>query len=137
MDSAASAATATVTSNLDLFDFIESLEKEEEKKYSTTAIAAAVLNNTNIDYNTAAVSDSSVISNHQQDPDETVDVWQDIADALNNWSERILSIESRYTKTIEESLARQQLDGFLNHQDVSELRYTTSNLMLYCGLYFC
>ena len=68
-----------------------------------------------------------------QDLDEIVDVWQDIADALNNWSERILGIESRYTnkvasfqKTIEESLARQQLDGFLNHQDVSELCYITN-----------
>ena len=120
-----SAAAATVTTNLDLFDFIESLEREEEEKYSTiaaTAAAATALNNTNIDHTAAAVSDSSVISNHhhhQQDPDETVDVWQDIADALNNWSERILSIESRYInkvasfqKTIEQSLARQQLDSF-------------------------
>ena len=100
------AGVGAATKNLDLFDFIESLEKEEEKKYSTTAVAAAVLNNTNIDYTTAAtaaaaaaVSDSSVISN-QQDHDETVDVWQDIADALNNWSERILSIESQYTNQI-------------------------------------
>ena len=39
-------------------------------------------------------------------------------------------VESRYNnkaatfrQTIEESLRRQQLDGFLNHNDVSELRY--------------
>ena len=141
---AVAAAAATVTTNLDLFDFIESLEKEEEKKYSTTAVAtAAVHTNTNridtaisdSDSTAAAASTaataSSIISD--QDLTESVDVWQDIADALNNWSERILSIESRYTnkvasfqKTIEESLARQQLDGFLNHQDVSELRYISS-----------
>ena len=82
-------AAATVTSNLDLFDFIESLEKEEEKYSTTTADAAttAALNNTNIDDTaiSASASSSSIISN--QDLDETVDVWQDIADVLNNWSE--------------------------------------------------
>ena len=117
----ATAAANAAASNLDLFDFIESLEREEEK-YSTTT--AAALNNTNIVDTAISDSDSafsaSVISD--QDLTETVDVWQDIADALNNWSERILSIESRYTnkitnfrKTIKESLTRQQLDGFLNH----------------------
>ena len=120
-------------SNPDLFDFIESLEREE--KYSTTAATtAAALNNTNIDdtaISDSASSASSVIGD--QDLDETADVWQDIADALHNWYERILSIESRYTnkitnfrKTIEESLTRQQLDGFLNHQDVSEIRHISS-----------
>ena len=43
-----------------------------------------------------------------------------------------MHVESRYNnkvanfrQTIEESLRRQQLDGFLNHHDVSELRYIT------------
>ena len=131
-----------VTSDRDLFDFIESLGKEEEEKYSATitataTAATAVHNNTNrID---TAISDSDSIATtssiiSDQDLIERVgDVWQDIFDALNNWSERILSIESQYTNkitnfrnTIEESLARQQLDGFLNHQDVSEIRYIGS-----------
>ena len=127
----ATAAYAAATSNPDLFDFIESLEREE--KYSTatstTATATATPNNTNIDDTISVSASSSIISNQDL---ETVDVWQDIAEALNNWSERILSIESRYNtkvasfrKTIEESLTRQQLDGFLNHQDVSEIRYIT------------
>ena len=95
----------------DLFDFIESLGKEE--KYLTDT----------------AISTPSFVSNQES---QHVDVWHDIAEALNNWSERILDVESRYTnkvtsfrKTIEESLTRQQLDGFLNHQNVSELRYIT------------
>ena len=137
-----------VTSDMDLFDFIESLGKEEEEKYSTTTTTAtattstAVHNNTNIidtaisdsdstAATTAASTAGSVISD--QDLTETVDVRQDIFDALNNWSERILSIESIYTnkitnfrKTIEESLATRQLDGFLNHQDVSEIRYISN-----------
>ena len=129
----ASTAVA-VASNPDLFDFIESLEKEEEK-YSTTfadisdvaaAAAATVPNNINID---ETISDdySSTISNQDR---ETVDVWEDIATALNNWTQRILDVESRcnnkadtFRQTIEESLKRQQLDGFLNHHDISELRY--------------
>ena len=128
------AGVGAATKNPDLFDFIDSLEREEEKKYSTSAVAAAaVLNNTDNIADTAISSSSLSAVTSDQDLDETVDVWQDIADALDNWSERILSTESRYTnkvtgfrKTIEESLLRQQLDGLLNYQDVSELRYITN-----------
>ena len=92
-----------VTSDKDLFDFIESLGKEEEK-YSTIAATAttiaAVHNNTNSIDTAAAVSDSSIISDQDLTESVVVDVWQDIADALNNWSERILSIESRYTNKV-------------------------------------
>ena len=110
--------------NPDLFDIIEHFERDE-KFSTTTAAAAAATNKTNID---DTISDSSsIISN--QDP-ETVDVWQDIATALNNWTQRILDVESRcnnkatsFRQTIEESLRRQQLHGFLNHHDISELRY--------------
>ena len=118
----ATANATTTTSNLDLFDFIESLEKKE-KKYSTTS---TIPNNTNIGDTAISDSASSIISNQDL---EIVDVWEDIAEALNNWSKRILSVESRYNvkvasfrKTIEESLMRQQLDGFLNYQDISEIR---------------
>lgn len=57
------------------------------------------------------------------------DVWMDIEEALNSWTRRILDLETRYSKTvsfrqnIEESLRRQQQDGFLNHQDIAELSY--------------
>ena len=122
---------AVLPADTDLFDFIESLGKEEKDLANTTI----------------STSSSPVINQEYQH----VDVWHDIAEALNNWTERILHVESRYNnkvasfrQTIEESLRRQQLDGFLNHQDVSDLRYirlvdqpTTSNIVLYCGLYFC
>ena len=105
-----------VTSDKDLFDFIENLGKEEQ---DLTTTAAAVID-----------ADDATVSNQEY---QQVDVWNDIADALNNWSKRILLVESRYNnkvasfrKTIEESLKRQQLDGFLNHQDVSEIRYITN-----------
>ena len=111
----------TAAPNPDLFDFIESLEREE--KYSTDTAAAP--NNINID---DTISDSSSITSNRDS--QTADVWQDIAEALNNWTQRILDVESRYNnkaasfrQTIEESLRRKQLDGFLNHQDISELRY--------------
>ena len=100
---------AALPADTDLFDFIESLGKEEKDLTDT-------------------ISDSSsIISN--QDP-ETVDVWEDIATALNNWTQRILDVESRcnnkaatFRQSIEESLRRQQLDGFLNQHDLYELRY--------------
>ena len=56
-------------------------------------------------------------------------VWTDIEEALYRWTNQILDAESRYEKTasfrenIEASLQRQQLDGFLNHHDISELGY--------------
>ena len=56
-------------------------------------------------------------------------VWTNIEEALYCWTNKILDAESRHEKTtsfrenIEASLRRQQLDGFLNHHDISELRY--------------
>ena len=56
-------------------------------------------------------------------------VWKDIEEALYRWTNQILDAESRHERTasfrenIEASLRRQQLDGFLNHHDISELRY--------------
>ena len=110
-------------SNTDLFDFIESLERGE--KYSTASTAAP--NNTNID---DIISDSSsIISNRNP---ETVDVWQDIDTALNNWTQSILDVESRcnnkaatFRQTIDESSRRQQLDWFLDQNDLCELRHIT------------
>ena len=52
-----------------------------------------------------------------------------IESAFHRWTDHILDTESRYEKTrsyreaIEDSLRRQQLDGFLNHQDIAELSY--------------
>ena len=62
-------------------------------------------------------------------PEES-NVWIDIEEALNDWTDRILKVENEWKKTtsfrenIEASLKRQQLDGFLNDQDIAELRYT-------------
>ena len=59
--------------------------------------------------------------------EESADVWTDIAAAMNQWAQRILDAETRHSRTIsfreniEASLQRQQLDGFLNHNDMAEL----------------
>ena len=56
-------------------------------------------------------------------------VWLDIKSVFHHWTDQILDSESRYEKSrsyrefVEASLRRQQLDGFLNHQDVAELMY--------------
>ena len=116
-------ATVALPADTDLFDFIESLEREE--KFVATTTAAAV-DNTTVD---ATISDSSSTINNR-DFQSSSDILNDIVDALNNWSQRILDVEGRcnnniasFRQTIEHSLHRQQLDGFLNHHDISELRY--------------
>ena len=116
---------ATAVSSPDLFDFIESFERKE--KYSTDT-AAAVVEHNNITIEDT-ISDSSFTTTNEKS--QTADVWLDIAEALNIWSQRILYVESRYNttasfrQTIEESLRRQQLDGFLDHNDLCELRHIT------------
>ena len=101
---------AALPTDTDLFDFIESLGKEEKDLTDTTI-------------STSSSPDSNQESEH-------INVWDDIATALNNWTQRILDVETRcnnktatFRQTIEESLRRQQLDGFLNHHDLYELRY--------------
>ena len=56
-------------------------------------------------------------------------VLEDIIDALNVWSERIIDAEERLSKTTDiqksvlNSLNRQVLDGFISEQDSRELEY--------------
>ena len=76
------------------------------------------------------VSSSSVTPlGNEGEENKEPDVWMDIEEALNSWTRRIFDLETRYSKTvsfrqdIEESLRRQQQDGFLNHQDIVELSY--------------
>ena len=75
------------------------------------------------------VSSSITPPSNDVEEKKEADVWVDIEEALNSWTRKILDTETRYSKTvsfrqnIEESLRRQQLDGFLNHQDITELSY--------------
>ena len=93
----------------DLFDFVESLGKEVEEEAGSLQV--------------------SIGENEEEEKD--TDVWSDIADALNNWSQRILDTESlhnileNFRQTIEDSLYKQQLDGLLSFHDIAELRYIT------------
>ena len=76
-----------------------------------------------------SVDEDSDVSPPTTEVNQPVDVWTDIEEALCRWADRILDTESRYEKTvsfrehIEASLRRQQLDGFLNYQDITELRH--------------
>ena len=90
-----------------LGEFVSDLEKEEREL--------------------AKVDDSSSVSPTPEV--NQIDVWTDIEEALHRWTCKILDAESRHDKTasfrdnIEASLRRQQLDGFLDHHDVAELRH--------------
>ena len=61
--------------------------------------------------------------------DDDGDIWEGIVDALDNWTQRILDAEAQHSKAdnfrqrIEESLTRQQQDGFLTDNELAELRY--------------
>ena len=60
--------------------------------------------------------------------DNGVDVWQSIADAVDNWSRRILDVECLHDRSnsfrtlIETSIQRLALDGFLSAFELNELR---------------
>ena len=72
--------------------------------------------------------ESKTSSNSTLEVNQT-DAWTDIEEALHRWTSQILDAETRREKTasfresIEASLQRQQLDGFLTTHDISELRY--------------
>lgn len=106
----------------DLYDFIENLGKEEKERTSITAnITESVLQTSN-DNNT---NENIVQCNIKA----TDSLWNDITNACESWSSKVLDAESNqstsatFQQTIEDSLRRQQLDGFLCSQDLSELRY--------------
>ena len=105
MDAAAtSAAVLQSDDNNDaLTNFIDNLMKEDDEKREITPC--------------------------HNDENETSNIWNDIASALNDWTQKLLETETSYFKTetfkeaIETSLQRQQLDGFINTQDHAELTY--------------
>ena len=59
-------------------------------------------------------------------------VWLNITNALDNWTVKIIDAETRHSKSldfrqiIEESLRRQQQDGFLTHYDLADVWLATS-----------
>ena len=97
-----------VTTDRDLFDFIEGRDVKEKDTSPATKVC------------------------DKEEKEE--DVWQDIASALEEWTQRILDSESRhrttlgnFRETIEESLRREQLDGFLTAHNLTELRYIATS----------
>ena len=99
---AASATTAVLKSNDDkdaLTNFIDNLMKEDDEKQEITPC------------------------------NETSNMWNDIASALNDWTQKLLETENSYFKTgtfretIETTLQKQMLDGLINTQDLAELTY--------------
>ena len=100
----------------ELQDFIDSLDVED-KKVETKSIRME-------DKDGIYVKDVEVERRQN-------DLWQNIADAAYNWSQRIVDAESLHVRStdlrsdIENSIYRLQLDGFLSTHDVGELRYTT------------
>jgi len=117
-----------VNSETELFNFIENLGKEEHIQEEKTIITTV---NATSDSLLQHNNDNNICNNNanHQDSSSVNSLWNDITDALDNWSARVLDAESKYCKsttfqqTISDSLLRQQLDGFLCSQDLSELRY--------------
>ena len=67
-----------------------------------------------------------------RDENKEDDVWEIIANAADDWSRRLVDAECLHKRSIdfrtnvENSLYRQQLDGFLSDRDTAELRYITN-----------
>ena len=57
------------------------------------------------------------------------DIWQSVVDSANDWSRRLVDVEclhsrsTNFRSTVDSSLYRMQLDGFLSIHEASELRY--------------
>ena len=97
--------------------------------------------------------DTTIEKSSEQITDKTSDdavainlsyLWSEIEGAFHGWMYKILDAESRLEKVasfrenIEASLRRQQQDGFLNHQDIAELRHVADiwiDLMNYMSSY--
>ena len=114
-----------VVPDTDLFDFVDSLGGEKEEEVDRLHVSTG--------------------SNPGQEEEEVeTDIWSDIATASNNWSQRVLDAGSKYNRsgnlpqTIEDSIYRQQLDGFLTTRDIAELRFITDvlNAVSCCGVGF-
>ena len=87
-----------VATDRDLFDFTESLDVKERKE--------DILPTT-----------QTRVEEEEEEEEEETNIWQGVADALDNWNQRVLDAASRHTtsgnfqKQIEDSIRRQQLDG--------------------------
>ena len=105
-----------------LGEFIDSLGKEEEAE-----VDERVQSSSSRRSSSSSVPPPPSSSIHEERKES--DVWVDIAEALHQWTGRILDAETRHARTasfrekITDSLQRQQLDGFLNHHDIAELMY--------------
>ena len=105
-----------VAADRDLFNFVDSLGEKGKEKEETDSLY---------------VSTGSITSQEEVEDEVEIDVWADLESALNNWTQRVLDAESKHSRsrnlrtTIEESIHRQQLDGFLTAHDIAELRYIT------------
>ena len=116
-----------------LGEFISSLEREED------AEDGEQVRNSSISSSSSSVPlplPSQLIHKEEEaEEGKESDVWLDIEDALHRWTASILDAESRHDKVasfrdnIEASLRRQQLDGFLDHHDVAELRHVADLFM--------
>ena len=99
-----------------LCEFVSSLDSSEETVCNPNEVTDKV----------------SSVSPNSEEVNQTDNVWLDVEEALHRWMCKILDVESHLEKstgfreTIEASLRRQQQDGFLNHQDVAELRHVTN-----------
>ena len=108
-----------VAPDRDLFKFLDDLDKKDEGKSEIVDVIDSWTN-------------TEGVSLEDKNEEKIEDVWTNIAVALDDWTQRILDTETRQTKSvsfqhkIEDSLHRQQLDGFLNHNDVAELRYVAT-----------
>ena len=90
---------------------------------------ASTLNINNNNNKSPSLATVSTIDDGDDGDDN--DIWEGITDALDNWMERVLDAEARHSKTIdftqriEQSLTRQQQDGFLTYDELAKLRYIT------------
>ena len=132
-----------VVPDRDLFDFIDSLGDDNKTSNNNNKQSKVVVVEEGeiVDIPSQGEEKEEVVEKpcfppsnayyETREYDDEGDVWSGIRDAFNAWSHDILDAEDRFKRTvnfrtsIEESIYRQQLDGFLTYQDIGELKYIT------------
>ena len=83
---------------------------------------------------------------YRSSPVEATDVWVDISNALDNWLDRVVDIESRFSSNtqttgidqrIERAIQRMLEDGLLNICDAGELRFVGDSWLRLLNAYSC
>ena len=121
---------ATTTPTDDILRFVDNIDYFTVSPDNTTNTAEESEYKEDLDgVSTQTISRSSSQSPPIYTTPTTSDIWPNIADALDAWSQRILEVEVQhrtrcapFNQRVSGALHRMQADGLLNRYDINEIQ---------------